>query len=93
MHNMSISRSCIRSIIISVLFLTDCTFRVANFSNLLWSEVSGCKWILEGVVCGVCVGLYAVGDTELLIGRGIDLFCSDEGGGGDTVVCGGDDCR
>ena len=61
MHNMSILRSCIRSIIISVLFLTDCMFRVANFNNLLWSEVSGCKWILEGVGCGVYLGQYPIG--------------------------------
>ena len=91
MHNMSISRSCIRSIIISVLSLTDCMFRVANFNNLLWSEVSGCRWFLEGVVCSVYLGQYTIGDNELLIGKEIllgkrNLFCNDEGGGGDTVM-------
>ena len=55
--------------------------RVANFNNLLWSYVSGCKWILENVVCGLYLGQYPIGGNELSIGKYNALFSSDEEGG------------
>ena len=65
-------------------------FRVTDFINLLWSEVSGCRLILEGLICDVYSGPDPIGDNAPFVGKEIYLLGSENGGGGNKKVYDGD---